>query len=404
MGRVYQARDLDADRPVAVKLVSPEHKQDSEIVARFEREKSATMRVDHPNVVRVHGHGTTPDGALYLVLEYLEGRSLDRVILTDSPMPFERVARITRQIATALVAAHAQRIVHRDLKPENVMLVERYGETDIVKILDFGLAQLVDEMGDAAELTMQGSRVGTPHYMAPEYVSGFVYDARSDLYALGVLAFEMCTGRTPFLGTPNQVFTQQVEGSAPPLKQLRPDAPDEIASVVDRLLRREPDSRPQRATEVAVALSRLAAVRLPSLPPDAATEDRLRRAANAIDFDGIVSPASRLETPTLPAGRSVAAKVRRGTTDTPRGRPEPARAPTPQAALTTVETLRDADNVRDTLKMKPPAPRRPRVEPVEFPPAWVDRQLVGSACLGLLTLALATILFLTTLIFFLSTR
>jgi serine/threonine protein kinase len=387
MGRVYRASDLEERRVVAVKVLAPEHARNPELVARLDREVRATQRLQHPNVVGVYQHGLEPDGRRFLVLEFLDGVSLEQVILTDAPMPIGRIARIGLQIARALDAAHARNIVHRDLKPDNVMLVKHDGAADVVKILDFGLAQLVDEQG--AELTMNGVRVGTPHYMAPEYLRGFVYDARSDLYALGVLLFELTTGVAPFTEAPPQLFVRQLESDAPSIAERRPECPAALVRLVARLLARDPADRPQRAADVAAALQPLVSPDSPALPPVAVVRDE------------VAGPVS------LPANGVLAARGRRGAQDAVSV--PPAGPASPPIGFTTLEITRNDEPVRrDTLQMALPSPKNdghPESTDTESTArVGLETSLIVSGCVGLVVLAGAALLFLTASIIFLSTR
>ncbi|HEV8549185.1 MAG TPA: serine/threonine-protein kinase, partial [Polyangiaceae bacterium] len=191
MGAVYRAEHVHMKKPVAVKILHRHMTTNQEVVARFEREAVAAGRIEHPNVAAATDFGRLADGSFYLVLEYVEGKSLG-LAMDEGPMPPARALGIVRQIAGGLAAAHAAGIVHRDLKPDNVLLVERDGVRDIVKVLDFGIAKVHLEEGSGHRpLTQIGTIFGTPQYMSPEQGQGHTVDARSDLYALGVLAYEM---------------------------------------------------------------------------------------------------------------------------------------------------------------------------------------------------------------------
>jgi serine/threonine protein kinase len=260
MGNIYKAMQVDMKRPVALKLLHPDLGGDPEMVGRFDREMRATTRIEHPNSVRVYEYGQA-DGMFFLAMELLDGRPLADVISDDAPMPPERAAHIGLQIAQALAAAHAEKIIHRDLKPENIMLVDRYGQKDFVKVLDFGLSRFMDGGGEPEDesrpaLTQTGVRVGTPLYMAPEYVSHFAFDHRSDLYALGIILYEMAVGQPPFTGRPYEILDKHVATPPPRPSTVCKTVPDWLDSLILKLLEKEPNQRPRDAMAVYHALDR----------------------------------------------------------------------------------------------------------------------------------------------------
>jgi serine/threonine-protein kinase len=260
MGNVYRARHLPTGEWVALKRLHPEHASDEEVTARFNREMEATANIRHENTVRVVDYGES-DGSLYLAMELIEGRSLDDVLIDDAPLPASRVADIGRQIASALVAAHERNFVHRDLKPENIMLTVQDGVSDFVKVLDFGLAALIDD-SKGARLTAQGLRVGTPLFMAPEYIEGTQSDHRGDLYALGVVMYMLVVGKAPFLGSGYKLLTRAVtEIPIPPSEQPSGCEPW-LESIILRLMEKKPGKRIQTAEEVERLLTSRQAVTL----------------------------------------------------------------------------------------------------------------------------------------------
>jgi tRNA A-37 threonylcarbamoyl transferase component Bud32 len=202
MGVVYKAEQRlgSTVRKVAVKTLHAELSRDPSITARFHREVGTVAQLEHPNTVRVYDFGSTDDGTLYIAMEFLDGKALNRVIEADGAIEPRRVGHIVRQIAGSLDEAHRQGIVHRDLKPENVLLIERAGEKDVVKLVDFGIAARTEsaEREKEQKLTQQGMVLGTPPYMSPEQFTGKQLDARSDVYSLGVMVYEMLTGQLPF--------------------------------------------------------------------------------------------------------------------------------------------------------------------------------------------------------------
>lgn len=252
MGAVYRAAHVHMRKLVALKVLHREMTYMPEVVARFEREAVAAARIEHPNVAAATDFGRLEDGTFYLVLEYVEGQSLGSLLASTGPLPAERALHITRQIADALGAAHAADIVHRDLKPDNVMLVEREGERDFVKVLDFGIAKVRLEGKDSQQLTQLGTIFGTPQYMSPEQAAGQVVDARSDLYTLGLILYEMLSGASPFNDDDMIVLlTRQMTAPPPPLPS---DVPPAVRALVERLLAKAPAQRYGSAAELIAAI------------------------------------------------------------------------------------------------------------------------------------------------------
>ena len=254
MGSVYLAEHVLMRKRFALKLLHKDAVSSPEIVARFEREAVAAANVVHPGIVAATDFGRLDDGSFFLVLEYVAGKDL-RHLLQEGALPPARALGITRQMLLALGAAHAKGIIHRDIKPENVMLVARDDAKDVVKILDFGIAKLdVNSIGEGnAQLTRMGMIYGTPSYMSPEQGLGRDIDHRADLYAVGMMLYEMLAGAPAFDGEPVIVIAKQVNEPPPPLvspiAQLTPD----VHALVDRLIAKERDERPADA-HAAIAL------------------------------------------------------------------------------------------------------------------------------------------------------
>jgi hypothetical protein len=255
MGVVYRGEHVHMHKPVAIKVLHKHMTAVPEIVARFEREAVAAGRIQHPHVAAATDFGKLDDGSFYLALEYVDGRSLQSLI-AGGAMPVVRALLIARQIAEGLSAAHAAGIVHRDLKPDNVQLVSREGYDDWVKILDFGIAKV--QLGDATTgqpLTQLGTVFGTPEYMSPEQAQGHAVDARSDLYALGVMLFEMLSGKIPFDADDVVVLiTRHVMQPPPPLPASIPGG---VQRLVSDLLAKKPEDRARDAAEVVHRIERL---------------------------------------------------------------------------------------------------------------------------------------------------
>jgi serine/threonine-protein kinase len=253
MGAVYRAEHIHMRKIVALKVLHAEMSNVPEVVARFEREAVAAGRIAHPNVAAATDFGRLEDGSFFLVLEYAAGRDLRGLLNATGALPPDRCVHIARQVAEALGAAHTLSIVHRDLKPDNVMLIERDGDADFVKVLDFGIAKVtLGDLSDQPALTRMGAVFGTPDYMSPEQALGQTVDHRSDLYALGILMFEMLTGHTPFdHDDPTMVLAQQITAPPPPLPEHVPPA---LSALVLSLLAKDVQKRPQSATDVVQAL------------------------------------------------------------------------------------------------------------------------------------------------------
>src|SRR5437773_1160339 len=250
MSVVYEGFDRLLERTVAVKVLSPPYDQDPGFVVRFGREARAAAGFSHPNVASVFDTGSD-DGTRYIVMEYVEGRTLADVLRREGPIPPERAVAVARSICEALEAAHHQGLVHRDVKPGNVMLTAR-GE---VKVLDFGIVKAVS--GESR--TRTGLILGTASYLSPEQAQGRPVDARSDLYSLGCVLYEMLAGRPPFIADhPVAVAAQHVAEEPPPLSSMSPNVPGALEAVVMRALAKQPTDRFGSAREMGVALDHAA--------------------------------------------------------------------------------------------------------------------------------------------------
>ena len=253
MGMVYVAKHLRLGKHFALKLLRPDLMSSSEMTLRFEQEARAASAIGHPHIVEVTDLGQSPEGFLFLVMEMLTGRTLAD-LLDEGRMRQPRAIDITCQILDGLEAAHGQKVVHRDLKPENVFLCARFDREDYVKILDFGIARCFDDP-NAVRLTQTGLVMGTPHYMAPEQARGKEADHRVDVYAAGVMLYEMVTGEQPFVGSNyNQVMMEVIKGEYPRPREIAPEVSTALESVILRAMALEAPQRYQNATEFRRAL------------------------------------------------------------------------------------------------------------------------------------------------------
>src|SRR5713101_2710919 len=261
MGAVYQGKHVLMDKTVAIKVLRPALAVDDDVVARFSREAKAASRISHPHAVSVTDFGESENGVVFLVMEYLDGRTLKEIIRSEGPMPLHRVVEIIRQVTGALDAAHGQGVVHRDLKSDNIMLSETNGG-DWAKVLDFGIAKIQELEGTRDhDITAPNLVIGTPQYMSPEQCSQTgPIDARSDVYSLGVIVFEMLAGRVPFTGdSPTVIMMKQVQDEPPSILVARPDLPASVDNLVRKALAKQPVDRFQTAGELSEALTQAAA-------------------------------------------------------------------------------------------------------------------------------------------------
>jgi serine/threonine-protein kinase len=255
MSYVYEANDLTRGETVAIKILSPKLSADKSSVQRLRREAGLAMRLEHPHVCKIMRLGETEDGLIYLVMPYLKGELLSDREGKAGQLPVEQGVEWLVQICSGLHHAHLMNIVHRDLKPENVMLVPDDGGGDKAVVMDFGLAK--EKRADPAiqKLTATGIILGTPEFMSPEQIRGKTLDARSDIYALGIVAFEMFTGKLPFQGrTAQEMMIARLRGKPSSARQFRPDFPEALETVLMKSLASEPEDRYPNALEFGKAL------------------------------------------------------------------------------------------------------------------------------------------------------
>ncbi|MET0344426.1 MAG: serine/threonine-protein kinase [Polyangiales bacterium] len=379
MGAVYIAEHLTLHKEVALKVVHPEHAGNEELIARFAREAMATSRIDHPNVISAMDFGKLPDGTAYLAVQLVRGPSLTRVLKAERKLAWPRAWGVGAQFADALDAAHGHHIIHRDLKPDNVLLQYRDDGSEVVKVLDFGVAKFAPEskvpLVARRDVTQVGMVVGTPGYMAPEQTIGNPADERSDLYALGVILWEALMGEPLWIAEDLQGLVEKQMSETPrAVREVDAEIPEDFEALVAALLSRRAEERPSSAAQVRDVLRAFAA-----------------QGAVTADF----------ERPRWRTGeRPVPTKVRAPTSDRP---PAPKSTPPPRIAQVDESAptmIVDEMHLPEPPRMHTPTPtpmRRPTVPPP--PPPTLPTYRVpppsspSSRMAWLLSALLATILF-----------
>jgi serine/threonine-protein kinase len=384
MGIVYAAEHTLLDRPAAVKVLLPKLSGEQEIVTRFFNEARAATAIRHPGIVEVYDFGWTSDGSAFIVMEHLQGETL-RARRQRRPMRWSTALALVRQIAGALAAAHAKGIVHRDLKPDNIFLVPdpEVPGGERIKLLDFGIAKLAGAL-PSRHKTQTGMMMGTPTYMAPEQCRGVAVDSRADLYALGCILFELCTGRPPFIGEgEGDVLVAHIHEPPPTIASLVDGVPEEIELLVQRMLAKSPADRVQTASDLlrlidaartAIGQSSMSGfhpVLEPLVPPDGDKGDQ----------DSSDTTGHQVHKPDDAGGLQTLATSRRPRRD--------AVAPD----LGTVETLAMQSSSRLQTTLSSAAGSLPRAA---SPPAARSRAVIGIAAVGLasvIAVALLVLLF-----------
>ncbi len=290
MGAVYKAQQISLKRTVAVKLLRPEVAGSQMLLRRFNAEAEAVAKLSHPNTVNIYDFGQDSDGALFIAMEFIEGKSLRDVVQQEAPLPLRRALVIAAQVAASLTDAHAHQIVHRDLKPDNVMLQGRGRQKDVVRVLDFGIAKLRDENRQSQlAMTQAGDMLGTPQYMSPEQIRGEQVDGRTDIYSLGGLLYEMVTGRLPFEApTVMALLSKHLMETIVPPSQRRPDLnlPPAIDSLILHAMAKDPAARPATMEQFGEELNALLAMFPPESGPATAQQPTQTRS------QGIATPAA----------------------------------------------------------------------------------------------------------------
>jgi eukaryotic-like serine/threonine-protein kinase len=294
MADVYLAEDQELGRRVAIKILNGRHANDDQFIERFRREAKNAAALNHPNIVSIYDRGNAED-TYYIAMEYLDGRTLKELIVGHGQAPVRVAVEYARQILSALRFAHRHGIVHRDIKPHNV-LVDREGR---VKVTDFGIAR-----AGTSQMTETGSIVGTAQYLSPEQARGGEVDQRSDLYSLGVVLYELLTGKTPFEGdTPVEIAMKHLSNTPQTPSELRPDIPPELDMVILRALAKDPDERYQSADEMEGDLDRVArGAPVAAATVDAATQVLSRpatTAAVAATAATMIAPPTRVPPPPI---------------------------------------------------------------------------------------------------------
>ena len=319
MGAVYHATHVMLQKPIAVKLIRPELVTSQDTIQRFHREARAASQLNHPNIVTIHDLGQAEDGTLYIAMELVPGISLKELVKKEAPLRPDRAVRLAKAINSALSLAHRKQIIHRDLKPQNIMVWQDNDGREQPKLLDFGIAKIFESEGPA--LTSTGLVLGTPHYMSPEQAQGAAVDGRSDLYALGIILYEMLGGQVPFNDTSiPAILVKHLNEQPRPLTELRPDLDPSLEAVVLCCLEKQPDKRYQNAEELAQALTAVESTRgdssvesrLPPIPPspDQAAQTSPTPAANGSETTTESGLASHPSTqPTVRAARPASTQV-----------------------------------------------------------------------------------------------
>ena len=373
MGQVYAVVHPVIGKRAAAKVLHPELSRDHDAVSRFVQEARAVNQIGHPNIVDIFGFGELDDGRAYFVMERLAGESL-RTRMEHGRLPLASIVAILGGIAVALEAAHSAGIIHRDLKPDNVFLVG----AQQVKLLDFGIAKLVGNLANSPQ-TSAGRMMGTPAYVSPEQAGGGAVDRRTDVYAFGVVAFEMLTGRLPFAATSAlQMITMHMLEPPPAASTLAPEVPAAIDALVSRMMAKNPAERPTLAEAVDTLTASVAVTAVEPPPPQRRVSRPLIAALSAGALGGVVAAiviahnSSSVPPPPPPRPPTIAPLVVEAppAAAPPAPAPPPAAAPAPEPTPPAAEPPKD-DPPKAAAKVtaKPNSKHRPRATPAPTPPA-----------------------------------
>ncbi|HEX4457204.1 MAG TPA: protein kinase, partial [Polyangia bacterium] len=264
MGQVYESQHVNINKRFAIKLLRPEIVSNPEAVARFRQEAWSASSIGHDNIIEIEDFATLPSGAVYLAMEFLSGQSLAERMRVEPKLTFAESLELCLQVGSGLGAAHEKSIVHRDMKPENIFLAQKHGRV-IAKILDFGIAKVSGADGNKS-LTRTGTIFGTPHYMSPEQALGRALDHRSDIYSVGVIMYELFTGRVPFEAESFMgILTKHITTAPIPPRQLSPALSADVEAVILKAMAKEPDERYQTMEELSSDLAIIAETHAPEL-------------------------------------------------------------------------------------------------------------------------------------------
>ncbi len=337
MGEVYLVEHVALGRKEALKILHATLDDNPDLVNRFRREARATNRLQHPNIVVVYDFGQLPDDRFFITTEYAEGESLDILLRKQGALTVPRALHVLAQLADAIDHAHSRGVIHRDLKPGNMVLVEKRGQADVLKVLDFGIAKIIaPDYSETMIATKQGQVFGTPAYMAPEQVGGQGADPRIDLYALGCIAHELVVGLPPFAGKTIEVMNAHLVKAAPRASERRREAgiPAQLDDIILRLLEKDPDRRFQTGKEVVAALRAV-----PGFPSDErSTAGRRRPSMPAMPRDTTHSMPAALGMAETMYGSADDALAQQASADVD---PEVARATVEELLVKMAETLVD---------------------------------------------------------------